>query len=354
MMRRAAKLALGSLLVSKPGDDAMPSRAPLLIRSFFLLVICLGLAYPLLVTCQTRGNLTVFGDVKVDESKAGGSKLGSLTIVLYARGGATVFGRTTVPVNGRYRFNNVPAGEYELAVEAEMSEIARIPISVGGRPGSDFQQDLEFAWKGDSATPNKPGTVSAADAYQRSATNKSLFEKAQQEIDKKKYEEGITLFRQIVDQDKQDFQAWTELGTAFLLSGKKDDAEDAYKQALKARPNFKLALLNLGRLLVEQKKYEDAIVPLTTLIEIDRDSPDGNLVLGQAYIQIRKGAKAVTHLNEAARLGRPDAHLWLATLYDAAKLKDRAAAEYQQFLQKRPNHPDRKKLEKYIAENAKN
>lgn len=331
----------------------MPSGSPLLIRSLFLMVICLGLAHPFLLRSQSRGTLTVFGDVKVDESKAGGSKLGSLTIILYARGGATVFGRTTVPVNGRYRFNNIPAGEYELSVEADMSEIGRVHISVVGRPGSDFQHDLEFAWKGDTRTPNRPGVVSAADAYERSATNKSLFEKAQQAIDKKKFEEGITLFKRILDQDNQDFQAWTELGTAFLLSGKKDDAENAYKQALKARPNFKLALLNLGRLLVEQKKYEDAITPLTTLIEIDRESPDGNLALGQAYIQTKKGSKAVTHLNEAARLGRPDAHLWLATLYDAAKLKDRAAAEYQQFLQKRPNYPDRKKLEKYIAENAR-
>lgn len=304
---------------------------------------------------QTRGSMTLYGDVKVDEKYAEQNKLGTLTIVLYASGGATTIGRTTVPVNGRYRFNNLPSGEYELAVEADMTEIARMRVSVAGRPGSDHQQDLELAWKpiGGSVKP-KPGTVSADELYQRPSANQALFARAQSALDANKHTEAISFLKQIVERDAQDFQALTELGTAFLLSGKKDDAEDAYKQALKARPNFKLALLNLGRLLVEQKKYEDAIAPLTALIEIDRESPDGNLVLGQAYIQIKKGSKAVTHLNEAARLGRPDAHLWLATLYDAAKLKDRAAAEYQQFLQKRPNHPDRKKLEKYIAENTKN
>jgi Flp pilus assembly protein TadD len=304
---------------------------------------------------QTRGSMTLYGDVKVDEKYAEQNRLGTLTIILYANGGATIVGRTTVPVNGRYRFNNLPSGEYDLAVEADMTEIARVHISVAGRPGSDSQHDLELAWKpvGLGVKP-RPSTISADELYQRSAGNQSLFVKAQSALDAKKYADAVSFLSQIVERDEQDFQGWTELGTAFLLSGKKSEAEDAYERALKARPNFKLALLNLGRLRVEQKKYEEAVVPLTTLVQIDPRSPDGNLALGEAYIHLKKGSKAVGYLNEAAKLGRPDAHLWLATLYDAAKVKDRAAAEYVQFLQKRPNHPDRKKLEKYIAENGKN
>jgi len=34
-------------------------------------------------------------------------------------------------------------------------------------------------------------------------------------------------------------------------------------------------------------------------------------------------------------------------------MKDKAALEYEQFLKKRPDYQDRKKLEKYIAENKK-
>ena len=304
---------------------------------------------------QTRGSMTLYGDVKVDETYAESNKLGSLTIVLYASGGATTIGRTTVPVNGRYRFNNLPSGEYELAVEADMTEIARMRVSVAGRPGSDHQQDVELSWKpvGGNVKP-RPSTISAAELYQRPATNQSLFVKAQSALDAKKYADAVSFLSQIVERDTKDFQAWTELGTAYLLLAKKGEAADAYEQALKARPDFKLALLNLGRLRVEQKEYEAALVPLTTLLQIEPSSADGNLALGEAYIQLKKGSKAVGYLNEAAKLGRPEAHLRLATLYDAAKLKDRAAAEYQQFLQKRPDYPDRKRLEKYIAENSKN
>ncbi len=303
---------------------------------------------------QTRGSMTLFGDVKVDESQAGGNKLGSLTIVLYTQGGALVIGRTTVPVGGRYRFNNIPSGEYELAVEADMSEIARMHVFVSGRAGSDYQQDLEFAWK--PVGPNfssKPGTVSANDLYKRTAPSQSLFDKAQHAIDEKKYEDAMTSLAQIVSADSADFQAWTELGTTYLLLRKKGDAEKAYQKALDVRPTFGLALLNLGRLRVGEKKYEEAIAPLTTLVEISPASPDGNLFLGEAYLQIRKGSKAVPYLKEAAKLGRPEAHLRLAALYDAVGMKDKAAAEYEQFLMKRADYPDRKKLEKYIAENKK-
>src|SRR2546423_8612632 len=320
------------------------------------MLLLLGLLTSLVsaVQTQTRGSLTLFGDVKVEDSSGGANKLGSLTVILYAQGGATIVGRTTVPIGGRYRFNNIPGGEYELAVEAEMSEIARIHVSLGGRPGSDFQQDLEFALKPLGPPPiTKPGTVSTADLYQRNSANQSRFEKAQRAIDLKQYNDAATLLTEIVGEDKSDFQAWTELGTAYLFLDKKSDAEKAYENGVEARPNFKLALLNLGRLRVGQKKYADAIQPLSGLLELDPQSAEGNLLLGEAYLQIKKGSKAVSYLNAAANLGRPEAHLRLATLYDAVGLKDKAAIEYEEFLKKKPEYADRKKLEKYIADNKK-
>jgi Tfp pilus assembly protein PilF len=78
--------------------------------------------------------------------------------------------------------------------------------------------------------------------------------------------------------------------------------------------------------------------------------------LGEAYLQIKKGSVAVGYLNEAIRLdpqGKADVHLRLALLYNAAGMKDKAAIEYEEFLKKRPNYAERKKLEQYITENKK-
>jgi tetratricopeptide (TPR) repeat protein len=330
-----------------------PLRNPVAPGLNILLIFTLLLAASASNRVFAQGGVTLYGDIRVDEKNAQGTSLGSLTVILYQLGGATIVGRQTVPANGRYRFTNLRAAEYELAIEVQTAEIARIHVSVAGRPGSDFQKDLEFEWKGNAPVPSKPGTISVADVYKRTSSNQALFEKAQQAIDKKNYEEGITLFKQIVDGDKEDFQAWTELGTAYLMTDKKSEAEKAYERAVDTRPTFALALLNLGRVRISQKKYEEAIATLTRLLALKPESPDGNYLMGEAYLQIKKGSKAVPYLDKAAQIGRPEAHLRLATLYDAAGLKDRAAHEYEEYLKKQPNDPARQKLEKYITDNKK-
>lgn len=302
---------------------------------------------------MAQSGLTLYGDLKVDETKADGKVPLSLTIIIYTLGG-NVVGRQSVPSGGRYRFNNLRAGEYDLAVEVETSEIARIRVSVAGTPGADLRQDLEFEWKpGMTGPTSKPGTVSAADLYKRSTTNEATFRRAQEAVDKKKYGEAVNLFRQLLDSDAGDFQAWTELGTTYLLQEKHDDAEKAYLKALEVRPSFTLPLANLGRLLILEKKFDAAVEHLLRALELQPTSAEINFLLGDAYLQNKKGSKAVGYLNEAAKLGKYEAHLRLAMLYNAAGYKDRASIEYEEFLKKVPNYPDRKKLEQYISANKK-
>ena len=46
-----------------------------------------------------------------------------------------------------------------------------------------------------------------------------------------------------------------------------------------------------------------------------------------------------------------ECHLQLAHLYELAGAKKLAAHEYALFMAKVPDHPDRKKFEKYIKDN---
>jgi hypothetical protein len=43
----------------------------------------------------------------------------------------------------------------------------------------------------------------------------------------------------------------------------------------------------------------------------------------------------------------------LAALYKGAGLKDKAVSEFEQFLAKRPDYPDRERIQHYIKENKK-
>lgn len=324
----------------------------------FLGYFCLSILFLLFSTMVSprvaaQANQTLFGDVKIDDSKSGDAAPPKVMVILSLDGGGEV-GRQAISNRSRYRFSNLRVGDYQLAVEVDNVEIARVRVVVQGLSNSPygFQQDLEFEWKPRGSA--SAGVISAADVYTRSSANKGLFQKAQEAIDKKKYDQATLLLRQIVENDKLDFQAWTLLGTVYIVEQKPADAEAAYLNALTAKPTFALALIDLGRLRSNQKHFADAIDPLTKAVESQPQSGEANLLLGEAYIQLKQGSKAVPYLNQAANNGRPEAHLRLGWLYNAAGMKDKAAIEYEEFLKKKPDYADRKKLEEYIAANKKN
>ena len=89
-------------------------------------------------------------------------------------------------------------------------------------------------------------------------------------------------------------------------------------------------------------------------VDVDAASADANHLLGEAYLQNKKGSLAVGYLNKAIELApveKAELHLRLAALYNGAGLKDRAALEYKAFLSKVKDHPDRAKFEQYVKEN---
>jgi len=320
------------------------------------IVAALVISFSVEMVRAQGGAHILFGDVHVDESKTEkGIKPLLYEVVLYNLGG-TIVARQFVSSNGRYRFLNIANGQYELAVMLEHVEIARTKVDIMAPFKNDFRHDLSLEWRSAANTPAKPGSVSAADFYKRAANNEKLFNKAKQSTDQKRYDDSVVTLQELLALDPKDFQAWTELGTVYLFKQNYDESERAYLRGTAERPTFFLALMNLGRLRVSRKNFEGAIEPLTEALKVQPTSAEANYHLGEAYLQIKKGSKAVGYLNEALKLdpvGKAEAHLRLATLYNAVGLKDIAAIEFEEFLKKKPDHPDRKKLEQYIAQNKK-
>ena len=325
-------------------------------RRLFMLVLLVpafcSVVFAQLGAIRDRGPHTLYGDIKVEtEPGSESQKPLSLEVQLYIING-TLVGRETVSANGRYRFMDLANGEYDVVVMSENLEVARVRVRVQSVYKTDFRQDITLQARVNH-TETRAATISAADVYERTGANKSLFEKGQKAADEKKYDAAVDLFDRLVAADPKDFQAWTELGTVQLMRNNIDEAEKAYRRSIQEHPTFTLALLDLGRLLSAEKKFEDAITPLTEAVTSSPTSAEANFLLGEAYLQIKKGSKAVPYLTEAAKLGKAEAHLRLATLYNAVGMKDKAAEQYQEFLKKRPDYKDRKTLEQYISANKK-
>jgi len=298
----------------------------------------------------TRRNFALFGDLKIIDESAS-DKPAMFDVILYTSGG-DVFSRQRVGSGGRYRFNNIFNGDYNLAIELDSVEIARIPIIIAPNAPDLTRQDLEFKYK----TPiggTKPGVI-ATDGYDRSSANKTLYEKASREISAKNFPEAITTLKSVVAADPKDYPAWSELGMVYFVQKDLEAAESSYDNALSAKSDHLPALINLGRVRMARKNFEGAVEVLENAVKADAKSAQANYFLGEAYLQLKKGSKAVGFLNAALTLdpiGMADAHLRLGTLYNSAGYKDRAAAEYEQFLTKKPDYPERKKLEEYIQAN---
>jgi tetratricopeptide (TPR) repeat protein len=296
-----------------------------------------------------RGDLTLFGDLIIDESKVTGLKPLSFDVILYTQG-KVLISRQSTPNNGRYRFNNLPTGVYELAIEVENNEIARLTVDMQSPLLKDVRRDIEFEWRVTKDAAN-PGVVSARDTYFRTSANQKLFTSARQAAEKKQYDKAAQLLHEITTVDRKDFEVWFELANVHFRQKKLGEAENEYLRAIDANPGFFPALLNLGRLELFQKQFELAIQVLGRAVNVRPDSADANYFLGEAYLQSKRGSSAVVFFNEALRLdpqGMAEVHLQLARLYNRAGMKDKAAAEYEQFLKKKPDYPEKKKLAEYI------
>lgn len=326
-----------------------------LIKAFKLSIAIAVLVWISASVCAQGRVHTLFGDLHVDESKAEGVTPILYEVILYNIGG-TIVARQFVSSTGRYRFLNLANGQYELAVLLEHEEIGRTRVEIMAPVKNDFRQDLSLEWRPARNIPAKPASISAADFYKRSSSNERLFNRAKEATDQKRYDDALNALQQLVALDGGDFQAWTELGTLYLFKQNFAQSENAYLRGIAERPSFFLAQMNLGKLRVSLKNFEGAIEPLTNAVNLRPNSADANYYLGEAYLQIKKGSRAVAYLYEALKLdpvGKAAAHLRLAALYNAAGLKDKAAGEFQAFLKKKPEYPDRKRLEQYIGRNKK-
>lgn len=331
------------------------------VKSFRLAGVCFVILTASICGLAQRDN-SIHGQVKINVKGTGERATPpQATVILHLPAGKELalptgpeYARQTVSSGGRYRFADLAAGEHELAVEIDHLELLRTRLFLSSLHAPyGLQYDIEFDWEPLGGT-TKTAVLSAGDVHERTSANKRLFKKAEDAVVEKNYDQAISLLKQMVAGDKADYQAQTILGTLLGSLGKYDEAEQAFLSALAAKPAFAPALLDFGRLRLKQKRFADAVEPLIKLVGLQPDSGEANLLLGDAYAQMDQRPKAIPHLISAVSLGYPEAHLRLAWIYDAAGSKEKAALEYEVFLRKKPDYPDRQKLESYIKANKKN
>lgn len=295
--------------------------------------------------------VTVSGKVIFDGVPAGSARLTAF-VAVYSFG--RLVGRYPTSTAGAFSIPDVPREGSTIIVEVDQTEVANRQIVPS--PASMIFQDFIIPWAQVERARVKGEIVSAAKLYKRTEENQRRFTNAEELIRGKKYKNAASELESIVAADRKDLYALLFLGNARFLAEDFPGAEKAYSAVLELDPSINLARVTLGKVFVFEKNYEKAVEVLIVAVQAEPASPDANHYLGESYLLLKKGSKAVGYLNEAIRLApeeKAELHLRLAALYDGAGLKLKAAEEYKLFLNKVPEFHKRKDLEKYINENGK-
>lgn len=311
-----------------------------------LLLICLSQPF---VSQYTFGHI-LFGDIQfVDVPKE--VHISGLRVLLLSLSGQ-ILRRQSVSPGGRYRFNEVRNGDYYLVVETNGEERVRIHLFINEFKDTDLRHDLELTLSDKNTPPENLKSGPPIAVYARPADTQSLFEQAQLEFDHQQLQKAQDTLKALVDSDPDDFEAWTQLGTVHFQAGDQSAALGNYRKALSLNSDYLPALLNLGKLEMLRKSYQGAIKHLSRVVVLAANLAEAHYLLGEGYLQTKKGSKAVEQFHRALELEprkMADAHLRMAALYRAAGYMDMAVEEYRQFLAKRPHSPQRKELERFIA-----
>lgn len=313
-------------------------------------VLLIGLT-PALAQTQRNVAHTLFGDLKVVNQAPDSRLPGSFRILLKNLSGH-ILRRQSIGAGGRYRFLEVPNGEYILGVECNGLEQVQIQLFINEFKSTDLRRDLELVWHSRiPADDGQPPAVSTL--YARKGSSQSLFEQAQADIDGNYLNAAASKLKEVVADDPKDFEAWTELGNVQFKAGQWDEARASYGNALDLVPDYLPAVFNLGKLAMVRNDYQQALERLSLAVRLDPKRAEAFYWLGEACLQIKKGTLAVGYFRQALELEplkMAEAHLRLAALYRAADYPDLALREYELFLQKRPRSPQREAIEALMTE----
>ena len=258
--------------------------------------------------------------------------------------------RYTVGRTGNYCFKRT-AGGGSLVVEVDGLEAARraLPVTSASQQREDF--DITPSVPNGQAAPSVISTKFVRPPNEKTI---ELYKKAAEAESSKDLDKAIDLVKQIVALDPDDYIAWAKLGSLHFERLSYADADAAYRRSLELRNDFTPAWLSVGQLRMAQKQFPGAVEILKYAISLEPTARAYRL-LGEAYLQARQGTLGIQALDEALKLdpvGMAECHLVKAHLYELAGAKQLAVDEYKAFLKKVPDHPDRKKMEKFIKDNS--
>ena len=159
-----------------------------------------------------------------------------------------------------------------------------------------------------------------------------------------RFAEAISAFQQCLKLDSGNVKAEDNLGLSYAGLGRNDEAVTAYQQAIAWQAHAPLKnpgpYIDLGDLLIDQNRLEDAVVCLLQAIDIAPRDSRAHELMGKAYAHLDQLPKAQVELEKAVELSPQSAnlHCVLAPVYRKQGLMEKAKSEYDRCAALTGNH----------------
>lgn len=268
-------------------------------------------------------------------------------------GATTPFAASTLSDSaGRFKFTNIDPGTYTVIVFVPAMGESRSTIDVG--PGTaDNRNRVTFTvhLEESGMQPSRHQKVSVREL---SIPSKALreYQQAERDLRRKDSASAESHLKNAVGIAPQFANAWNLLGTMAYKSQRYEGAEDCFRRALAAEPGAYEPLVNLGGVLLNLGKVQEAWDHNVHAVLARPNDALANSQLGMTYFAMGKADLALKYLNEARRLDPghfSNPQLLAAEIYLRRRQWSEAAETLEEFLFRHPDWPQAEQVRNTVA-----
>lgn len=182
---------------------------------------------------------------------------------------------------------------------------------------------------------------------------KKTFNNAISLLKNNEYEKAENLCRDFLNQDDQDINFLSLLGTILLKKNDFEGAESYLRTVARLAPAYPNVQEDLGTLLLNLGKFEEALLPLQTAIEQNPNKASAFTKLGGALKNLGRDEAGDAALKHAANLSPDQADLENATMLFASGKFREAEVVAKKIIEKNPRDVNAALLLGRVAINAR-
>lgn len=265
----------------------------------------------------------------------------------------------TTDDRGKFVFSGVGSGVYTIVIDREKEyepvshevEIIRNRSTV---PETYFVS-IRLRAVEEKKLKNGPAVISAANAGVPKAAL-DHYDSASKLARDKDYKGAIKELKLAVSEYPPFVSAHNQLGVLYLRLNEFDNAESAFKAALKINPDAYEPLLNRGIALFRLGKFKDAETSFRATVKVKPDASVSHYYLGRTLNKLGRNEEAEAEFLTCLKISPDDfkeAHRLLAAIYLDRGALPRVIDELETYLKVVPTAPDADNLRKVIEQSKR-